>query len=91
MAQVKFVNRVKYNGTWYAAHTPFDVKDEDVSTLVEKGAIVTIPAKEKEKSIDDMKLDELKKYAEEHDIDISGIEKKADILAAIKAAESSEE
>lgn len=94
MAQVKFVNRVKYNGAWYAAHTPFEVEDKDVPELVAKGAIVTIAPKAAEgsgKSIDAMKVDELKAYAEEHNINIEGIEKKADILAAIKAAEGSEE
>lgn len=93
MAQVKFANKVKYNGAWYAAHAVFEVEDKDVSTLVTKGAIVVVPPEDKGegKSIDNMKLDELKAYAEENNIDISGVERKADVLAAIKAAESSEE
>ena len=97
MAQVKFANKVKYNGAWYPAHATFEVEDKDVDALVIKGAIVVVPPEAAEssdggeKSIDNMKLDELKAYAEEHNIDISGAERKADILAAIKAAESSEE
>lgn len=97
MARVKFTNKVKYNGVWYDAHSSFTVDDKDVEALVSKGAIVTEPCKAPEgpkgsvKSIDNMKVDELKAYAAEHNIDIDGVEKKADILAAIKAAESSEE
>ena len=45
-------------------------------------------AKAEVKSLDEMKIDELKKYAEDNDIDIEGIKLKPDILAAIKKAES---
>lgn len=95
MAQVKFANKIKYKGAWYLAHEPFEVDDKDVQALVDKGAMVTIPAEadgaaEAEKSINSMKVDELKAYAEAHNIDIGGAERKADILAAIKAAERSE-
>ena len=90
MAQVKFVTIAKYNGVSYPAHTPFQVKDGDVDALVKEGAIVTVPPKTVEnsdKSFDTMKVDELKAYAELNNIDISKCNKKADILAAIKAAE----
>lgn len=43
---------------------------------------------EAEKGLDEMTVDELKAYAAEHAIDISGKTLKADILAAIKAAEA---
>lgn len=43
-----------------------------------------------EKALDDMTVDELKAYAAEHSIDIEGKTLKADILAAIKAAQSAE-
>lgn len=43
-----------------------------------------------EKPLDEMNLDELKAYAEAHEIDLTGKSLKADILAAIKAAESVE-
>jgi len=36
--------------------------------------------------VDDMKLDELKAYADEHGIDLGDASKKADVLAAVKAA-----
>lgn len=97
MAQVKFVNIAKYKGVRYPAHTPFEVDDNDVETLVKAGAIVIIPAESVEggeaptKTIDGMKVDELKAYAEEHNIDISGATKRTEIIAAIKAAKESEE
>lgn len=94
MAEVKFVNTAKYKGVNYPAHTPFKVDDVDVPGLVQQGAIVTVPPAAVEtphKSIDDMKVDELKAYAESNNIDIGKAQKKADILAAIKAAERSEE
>lgn len=42
------------------------------------------------KPLDDMTIDELKAYAAEHSIDLTGKTAKADILAAIKAAEAGE-
>ena len=97
MAEVKFVNAVKYKGVRYPAHTPFQVADEDVDSLVNSGAIVLVPPQVKEaesegeekegKNLDEMTVNELKAYAAEKDIDISKAEKKADILAAIKESE----
>lgn len=97
MAEVKFVNAAKYKGVRYPAHTPFHVADEDVDSLVSSGAIVLVPPQVKEaegegqenegKNLDEMTVNELKAYAAEKEIDISKVEKKADILAAIKAAE----
>ena len=48
MAEVKFVNAVKYKGVRYPAHTPFQVADEDVDSLVNSGAIVLVPPQVKE-------------------------------------------
>ena len=100
MAEVKFVNAVKYKGVRYPAHTPFQVADEDVDSLVNSGAIVLVPPQVKEgesegeenegKNLDEMTVNELKAYAAEKDIDISKAEKKADILAAIKESEGEE-
>jgi hypothetical protein len=95
MAEVKFVNAAKYKGVRYPAHTPFQVADEDVDSLVKSGAIVLVAPQAKaaegegdeDKSLDEMTVNELKAYAAEKEIDISKVEKKADILAAIKAAE----
>ena len=39
-------------------------------------------------SLEDMTLAELKDYAKEHDIDLNGASRKADILAAIQKAVS---
>lgn len=39
---------------------------------------------------DSWKVDELKAYADEHEIDLEGASKKADILAAIESAEAGE-
>lgn len=39
-----------------------------------------------EKTLDDMKVDELKAYADGHNIDLGEATKKADILAVIQAA-----
>ena len=94
MAQVKFVNTAKYKGINYPAHTPFEVEDADVESLVKDGAIVIVAPKAVEtsdKSFDAMKVDELRAYAESNNIDIGKAQKKADIIAAIKAAECPEE
>lgn len=95
MAEVKFVNAAKYKGVRYPAHTPFQVADEDVDSLVNLGAIVLVApqtrAAEVESdniNLDKMTVNELKAYAAEKEININGIERKADILAAIKATES---
>lgn len=93
MAEVKFTNTAKYKGVSYPAHTPFTVDDADIETLVCDGAIVIVapkPVQSSNKSIDEMKVDELRAYAESNNIDISDAHKKADIIAAIKAAKSAE-
>ena len=49
----------------------------------------TVEGGEKTPSIDGMKKDDLKAYAAEHGIDLTGVpDKKEEILNAIKAAES---
>jgi hypothetical protein len=50
------------------------------------GAVETNPIQEK--SLDEMKIDELRQYAVDNNIDIEGIKLKPDILAAIKKADS---
>jgi hypothetical protein len=44
-------------------------------------------AEDAEKTLEQMKVDELKAYADSRDIDLGDATKKADILAAIQAAE----
>ena len=46
--------------------------------------------KDEAKSIDDMTVEELKAYAEEKQIDLTGLSKKADILSKIKETEVGE-
>ena len=53
-------------------------------------AAIVAPASAKPQALDDMTADELKAYAAEHSIDLTGKTTKADILAAIKAAEATE-
>lgn len=40
MAKVKFSHTVRYNGERIPAHTPFDVKDEELDALKVSGAII---------------------------------------------------
>lgn len=40
MAKVKFVKAVKYDGVRFPAHTPFEVKDEELEAIKAAGAIV---------------------------------------------------
>ena len=109
MAQVKFFTKVKYRGVVYPAHTPFQVADEDVDSLVNSGAIILTPPLsnfyemyiEKDATIDEdgseemekeyidfwaMTIKQLKAFAREHDINISKLERKADIVDAITLA-----
>lgn len=53
-------------------------------------AAIVAPASAKPKALDDMTIDELRAYAAQHSIDLTGKTTKADILAAIKAAEATE-
>lgn len=53
-------------------------------------AAIVAPASAKPKPLDDMTIDELRAYAAQHSIDLTGKTTKADILAAIKAAEETE-
>lgn len=97
MAQVKFFNVVKYKGKTYPAHSPFNVADEDIPDLVQSGAIVlsaprrfaeptTPPPATKEKDIDEMTVNELRAFAEEKNIEINSLDKKANIIDTIKKA-----
>lgn len=50
----------------------------------------TVEGKADAKSIDEMKVDELKAYAAEHNIDLGEAKNKADILKTIQEAEAKE-
>lgn len=92
MAEVKFVNAVKYRGMRYPAHTPFTVANEDIEMLVALGAIVTVAPVINPEPVgadDDltyMTVEDLRKFAAAHDIDISKVGKKADIIETIRSA-----
>ena len=121
MVRVKFPTEVKYNGVRYPAHTPFDVEDRDLDSIVKSGAFVLserpvevekplVPTPvtplwdaeeqeevtrdeqseevyEPEKEIDFRRFTvfELKKYARDRDIDVRGVEKKADLISLISS------
>ena len=94
MVKVQFVNSVKYNGKLYPAYTPFDAADKDAEHLIKSGAIIIEDTRKQssdsapDKSIQAMKIDELKAYAEAHNIDISKAKNKAEALRIIKASKS---
>ena len=72
MAAVKFDHSVKYNGVRHAAHEVFTVEDADVEALREE--------------LLGYKLEELITFAEEHDIDLQGKTRKADVYNIIVAS-----
>lgn len=57
---------------------------EEWAEVVEEDA----PPADEQKTLDDMNLDELKAYAKERNIDLGGVTKKAEVRAAIDAAEA---
>ncbi len=59
-----------------------------IRVIYEDGTVIEAAAP---KALDDMTVEELKAYAEENSIDITGLTKKDDILGAIKAAQSTTE
>lgn len=54
--------------------------------LKEGFQLIESESKENEKPIDEMKVDELKEFAKQREIDLDGATQKADILAKIQAA-----
>lgn len=82
---VQFANGKAENVTermaaWFKEHPGYDVKEIEVDTGAAEGA----------ESLDKMKVDELKEYANAHGIDLGDAKTKAEILEAIKAAEGAE-
>ena len=67
----------------------FETNDEALAfKLTDLGHIVE--GKADAKPLDKMKVDELKAYAAEHNIDLGDVANKADILKAIREAEAKE-
>ena len=65
----------------------FETNDEAVSEKL-KGMGYEVTGEADAKPIDDMKVDELKAYAAENNIDLGEATKKADILKIIQEAEA---
>lgn len=65
----------------------FETNDEAVAEKL-KGMGYEVTGEADAKSIDDMKVDELKAYAAENNIDLGEATKKADILKIIQEAEA---
>ena len=67
----------------------FETNDEALaSKLKDQGH--TVEGEADAKPIDEMKVDELKAYAAEHNIDLGEVKNKADILKTIQEAEAKE-
>lgn len=65
----------------------FETNDADIAEKL-KAAGHTVTGEADPKPLNELKVDELKAYAEEHNIDLGGAEKKADILKVIQEAEA---
>jgi hypothetical protein len=91
--EVKFLTRAKYRGVTYPADAVVEVLPADVPGLIKAEVIPedTVPLEpEKEKTIEDMTLPELKKHAKDNGIDLGEATKKEDVLAKIVAAQTGE-
>ena len=67
----------------------FETNDEALASKL-KDLGHTVEGEADAKSIDEMKVDELKAYAAEHNIDLGEVKNKADILKTIQEAEAKE-
>lgn len=67
----------------------FETNDEALASKL-KDLGHTVEGEADAKSIDEMKVDELKAYAAEHNIDLGEAKNKADILKTIQEAEAKE-
>lgn len=67
----------------------FETNDEALASKL-KDLGHTVEGEADAKSIDEMKVDELKAYAAEHNIDLGKAKNKADILKTIQEAEAKE-
>lgn len=67
----------------------FETNDEALASKL-KDLGHTVEGEADVKPIDEMKVDELKAYAAEHNIDLGEVKNKADILKTIQEAEAKE-
>lgn len=90
---VTFLIQAKYRQVLYPAAAVVDVLPDDVPGLIRDEVIAedTIPLEpEKEKTVQEMNLAELKKHAKDNGIDLGDTTKKEDVLAKILAAQAAE-
>ena len=82
--------QILHEGKIYYTGETLEVTDETAKLLIARGLAETEEeAVEQEKSMEDMTVKELSAYAEERGIQpLTGSKKKADLIAAIRAAES---
>jgi hypothetical protein len=64
----------------------FVEEENDKDKLIAKGFKLIEEPKKKEKTVDEMTIDELKAYAESKGIDLGEATKKAEILAVVKGS-----
>lgn len=95
MTTVKFDHSVKYKGVRHPAHEVFVVDDADMEELKKAGAhvlstTVSPPAPSDINALREellgYKLEQLIQFADEHDIDLQGKTRKADIYNLIVAS-----
>ena len=76
---------VRYKGTTYSAGESFEMEEIHVNETAVKVIGDVAP-----KSIEEMTIAELKKYAKDNEIDLGDAKKQKEILKAIQAAEEKE-
>ena len=87
--RLKIAKTTTYNGRVLVPGEGLTVNAQKADKLVER-KLAEIVGEEPEQSADDeldsMTVDELKEYAQEAGIDLRGITRKADVIAAIRKA-----
>ena len=89
--QIKIEQTVAYNGRVLVAGEEITVDAKIADRMVERNlatVVGEIPTYDEhvDDELDDMKVDELIEYAKEAGVDLKGLSKKADIIAAIREA-----
>ena len=98
MYHIKLCKALSYYGAVQATKETPDVFVEDkevANKLIESGYFKMVGTDEKSRydreQLEAMKLDELKKLAEDMGIDISGLKKKSDFIYAVTSEDNSEQ
>lgn len=80
---------IRHNGSLYKQGESFLITEKEYDRIKKFVGVLEegeSPDPDPNKSLEDMKLDELKAYAKEKGIDLGGATKKEDILAVLKEA-----